>query len=84
MEYERIEPSEPEWALTRKVEDRIVRIPGDMFLWTAGLSVGASFLLQVMGRKSESLFVGQWAPTLLLLGIYREVIKQNRSGGVMH
>jgi hypothetical protein len=38
----------------------------------AALSVGISLVLRALGRKHDALFVGEWAPTLLLLGLYAE------------
>jgi hypothetical protein len=29
-----------------------------------------------MDKKEESLFVGQWAPTFLILGVYNKLVKQ--------
>jgi len=28
-----------------------------------------------MGRKVERNFVGQWAPTILILGLYNKIVK---------
>jgi hypothetical protein len=28
-----------------------------------------------MGEKHKSLFVGQWAPTFLILGLYNKLVK---------
>jgi hypothetical protein len=32
-------------------------------------------VLQMMGKKERSNFVGQWAPTLLILGLYKKIVK---------
>jgi hypothetical protein len=32
-------------------------------------------VLQSLGKKEESLFVGQWAPTFLILGLYNKIVK---------
>jgi hypothetical protein len=29
-----------------------------------------------MGRDKDAVFVGQWAPTLLILGLYNKLVKQ--------
>ena len=29
-----------------------------------------------MGKKNASVFVGQWAPTFLILGLYNKLVKQ--------
>ena len=44
------------------------------FIIGAFISMIASLILQLKGRKHESLFVGQWVPTLLLLGLYKRWI----------
>lgn len=44
------------------------------FLVGAFVSMMASLILQLKGKKNESLFVGQWVPSLLLLGIYKRWI----------
>jgi hypothetical protein len=43
------------------------------------MAVGAmvtSATLQIMGNRHVSLFVGQWAPTFLILGMYNKLVKQ--------
>lgn len=36
----------------------------------------ASATMQLMGNKHVSLFIGQWAPTLLIIGMYNKLVKQ--------
>jgi len=36
----------------------------------------ASATLQMMGKRHVSLFIGQWAPTLLICGVYNKLVKQ--------
>ena len=38
--------------------------------------MATSATLQMMGNKHASLFVGQWAPTLLIMGLYNKMVKQ--------
>jgi hypothetical protein len=45
------------------------KFPTDAFMWAAGASVIGSLALKLSGRRHDALFVGQWAPTFLLLGI---------------
>ena len=33
----------------------------------------------MMGKQSASVSVGQWAPTLLILGLYNKLVKQHGS-----
>ena len=51
------------------------KLPSDTFLWAAVGAMGASAVLQAAGKKHASLFVGQWAPAFLLLGIYDKLVK---------
>ncbi len=64
-----------EGAVARAIEGQTARLPSDVFLWAAMGSIAGSLLLQFSGRKDESLFVGQWAPTLLILGLYNKLVK---------
>jgi hypothetical protein len=64
-----------EGTVARSIEQRTAKIPSDWFLWAALGSIGVSATLQGMGRRHASLFVGQWAPSFLLLGIYNKMVK---------
>ena len=64
-----------EGMIARGIESQTAKLTSDFFLWAAGTSVCGALLLQVMGKKHESLFVGQWAPTLLVLGLYNKLVK---------
>lgn len=62
--------------LARAIEEQTARLPADTFLWAAVGSMGVSAALQLAGRRQASLFVGQWAPAFLLLGIYNKLVKE--------
>lgn len=64
-----------EGPVAKSIERQTAKLPSDTFLWLAFGSMGASAILQVMGKKDESQFVGQWAPTLLILGLYNKLVK---------
>lgn len=51
------------------------RMVSDPFLWAAAASVIGSASLYATGNKRAALFVGQWAPTLLVLGTYNKMVK---------
>jgi hypothetical protein len=57
------------------IEDQTAKLPSDTFLWAAGASIAGSLLLKACGRDHDSLFVGQWAPTFLILGLYNKLVK---------
>ncbi len=58
------------------IEAQTAKLPSDAFLWAAGGSIATSLVLRVMGQKDASLFVGQWAPTFLILGLYGKLVKK--------
>ncbi len=68
-------PSEQEGGLARPIEEFTSRLPSDTFLWLAMASIGGSLTLRMMGRRHDALFVGQWAPTFLILGVYNKIVK---------
>jgi hypothetical protein len=65
-----------EGILARTIEEQTAKLPSDTFLWAATGSIAASLTLKIMGRHKDALFVGQWAPTFLILGLYNKLVKQ--------
>ena len=65
-----------EGRVARTIEQQTAKLPSDTFLWLAVGSMAASASFQMLGNKHGSLFVGQWAPTLLILGLYNKLVKQ--------
>jgi hypothetical protein len=68
--------SHSEGRVAKAIEEQTAKLPSDAFLWTAVGVMTASATLQMMGRQQVSLFIGQWAPTLLILGLYNKLVKQ--------
>ena len=68
-----------EGQVTKSIEAQTAKLPSDTFLWAAVAAMGASATFQMMGNRSASAFVGQWAPTLLILGLYNKLVKQHGS-----
>jgi hypothetical protein len=64
-----------EGRVAKMIEDQTAKMPSDWFLWAAVGSMIASAALQATGRKHTSMFVGQWAPSLLILGLYNKLVK---------
>jgi hypothetical protein len=64
-----------EGGLARPIEEYTARLPSDTFLWLGGASILGSLTLKLMGKDHDALFVGQWAPTFLLLGVYNKIVK---------
>lgn len=68
--------SHTEGRVAKTIEDQTAKLPSDTFLWMAIGSMAASASLQMMGNRQTSLFIGQWAPTFLVLGVYNKLVKQ--------
>lgn len=64
-----------EGVVARSIEHYTAQAPSDWFLWAAGASILASISLRVSGNRHDALFVGQWAPTFLILGLYNKIVK---------
>jgi len=64
-----------EGGLAKPIEEVTASLPSDTFLWLAWGSIAASFVLKMMGRDKDALFVGQWAPTFLIHGVYNKIVK---------
>jgi len=76
----RVAPHEhQEGATTRAIEEFTSRVPSGTYLSVALGAIGLSAAMHVMGRKDDAQFVGQWVPTILLLGIYNKMVKQHGS-----
>ena len=67
--------SHSEGTVARSIEQHTAKLPSDVFLWAAVGSIGASAVLQLMGKKKASLFVGEWVSPFLLLGVYNKIVK---------
>jgi hypothetical protein len=39
--------------------------------------MAASAVLKILGRDEWALFVGQWAPAFLIMGVYNKMVKQH-------
>ena len=64
-----------EGGLARPIEEFTAQLPSDTFLWAAGASIAAALTLMATGNRHGALFVGPWAPTFLILGLYNKIVK---------
>jgi len=64
-----------EGPIARGIERRTARVPSDVFLWGGVGSALAALGLMLAGKRTVATFVGQWVPTILLLGIYNKIVK---------
>ena len=91
MDYEELTKTAPqpgpkaehrEGVVARSIEQQTAKMPSDWFLWAAFGSIAASLAFKASGKDHASLFVGQWAPTFLILGLYNKLVKLHGSEGV--
>lgn len=74
--------SHREGPVARAIEQQTAKLPSDTFLWAAVGSIGVSLVLELTGKKDAANFVGHWAPTLLILGLYNKLVKLEGSDGI--
>ncbi|HTE88480.1 MAG TPA: hypothetical protein VK639_05955 [Terriglobales bacterium] len=70
---------EREDRVTSAIETQTSKIPSSGYLAAAIGSMGASALLKILGKDEWALFVGQWAPAFLIMGVYNKMVKQHGS-----
>jgi hypothetical protein len=67
--------SHDEGTVAKMIEEQTAKLPSDIFLWAAVGSMVGSALFQAKGETHKSLFIGQWAPAFLILGLYNKLVK---------
>ena len=78
-DYQMTRDQHAEGTVARTIEEQTAKLPSDTFLWAALGAMGASAVLQLVGKKQVSLFVGNWAAPLLLFGVYNKIVKTQGS-----
>jgi hypothetical protein len=66
-------------SFTAMIEARTSQTPSSAYLAAALASMAASAIFKATGKDHAALFVGQWAASFLLLGIYNKMVKQHGS-----
>ena len=61
------------------IREQLREISEDSFILGAAASIAASLVLRSLRKHSDAHFVGQWAPTLLLLGLYAKRRREMRA-----
>lgn len=67
--------NEQEGSTTKMIEQVTSAIPSATWLMLGGGAVVGALVLKLMGREASANFVGQWAPTILMLGLYNKMVK---------
>lgn len=64
-----------EGKVTKKIEEQTARVPSLTFMGLALGSMIASAACMASGRRQLAQFIGQWVPSLLIIGVYNKVVK---------
>ena len=64
-----------EGQVTKAIEYYTSQVPSGTYLSLAVGSLGLSLTLRLLGQSHAANFVGQWVPTILLLGLYNKLVK---------
>jgi hypothetical protein len=65
--------------VTVAIESQTAKVPSSGYLAAAVASMAVSATLKAFGKNHAALFVGQWAPAFLIMGIYNKLVKQHGS-----
>jgi hypothetical protein len=64
-----------EGKTTKRIEKATAAIPSGTFLVLAGGAIVGALALKLLGRHATANFVGEWVPTILMLGVYNKIVK---------
>jgi hypothetical protein len=68
-----------EGTITKAIEEYTSQVPSGVYLSLAIGSIGLSAMMKLAGRDRDAQFIGQWVPTILILGLYNKLVKQHGS-----
>lgn len=64
-----------EGETTKLIESYTAKVPSGAYLTLAIGSMALSLVMMLTGRRNAANFIGQWAPTLLIIGLYNKLVK---------
>jgi hypothetical protein len=64
-----------EGNVTTMIESQTAKIPSGTYLSVAIVAMVGSAALMLFGQRNLANFVGQWAPTILIMGLYNKLVK---------
>jgi hypothetical protein len=68
-------PQHREGKTAKMLEEQTAKIPSDVYLWAAIGTMALSAGCFLAKQKHASIFFGQWAPSLLIIGLYNKLVK---------
>jgi hypothetical protein len=66
-------------SFTGAIQAQTSKIPSAGYLGAAIASMAISAGFKIARKDEMALFVGQWAPAFLILGVYNKMVKQHGS-----
>ncbi len=72
----KVNPDKKEGAVATAIEEQTAKLPSDTFLWASLGVMAASLTLKLLKKDKTSQFIGMWAQSFLLFGIYNKLVKQ--------
>jgi hypothetical protein len=79
MEISSRTSGEREDRVTSTIESQTARIPSSGYLAAAVGAMAVSAIFKLAGKDDWALFIGQWAPSFLVIGVYNKMVKQHGS-----
>jgi hypothetical protein len=79
MEISSRTQGEREDRVTSAIESQTAKLPSSGYLGAALASMAVSAIFKIAGKDDWALFIGQWAPSFLIMGVYNKVVKQHGS-----
>lgn len=73
---DQINPEKAEGQVAKSIEEQTSKLPSDTFLWASFGVMAVSLGLKLMKKDNASQFIGMWAHSFLLFGIYNKLVKQ--------
>lgn len=64
-----------EGKVAKTLEEQTSKIPSDIYLWAAVGTMALSLTCFLTRQKRASILFGQWAPSLLIIGLYNKLVK---------
>lgn len=64
-----------EGTTTKMIEQQTAQIPSIAYLGIAIGAMAVSWILLLAGKKNVANFIGQWVPSVLIMGLYNKLVK---------
>ncbi|HTG55166.1 MAG TPA: hypothetical protein VL943_02770 [Niabella sp.] len=68
-----------EGKVAEAIENQTAKLPSDAYLWASVAAMATSLAFKMLKQNHRALFIGQWATSFLLFGIYNKIVKTQGS-----